>query len=96
MELKKSEKDNIMFTCDGCGKEAYHLIKSTMHNYHDYVYVWFKDKELGDEKMWVKITNGNADKGIGRLRNHPVKLKMKFNDKVKFKTDKEGITYEYK
>ncbi len=67
-----------------------------MHNYHGYVYVWFKDNELGDEKMWVKITNGNADKGAGRLRNKPVKIKMKYNDKVKFKTDEEGITYGYR
>ena len=89
----KEDKDNILYSCEHHGKETYHLIKNTMHNYHGYAYVWFKDEKLGDEKMWVKITNGDADKGIGRLRNQPVKLDMKFNDKVKFETDKEGITY---
>ena len=89
----KEDKDNILYSCEHHGKETYHLIKNTMHNYHGYAYVWFKDEKLGDEKMWVKITNGDADKCIGRLRNQPVKLDMKFNDKVKFETDKEGITY---
>ena len=88
-----SEKGNILYSCEHRGKETYFLIKNTSDNYHGYVYVWFKDEKLGDEKMWVKITNGNADKGIGRLRNQPVKLNMKYNDKVKFETDKEGITY---
>ena len=88
-----SEKDNVIYSCEHHGKETYFLIKNTSDNFHGYVYVWFKDEKLGDEKMWVKITNGNADKGIGRLRNQPVKLNMKYNDKVKFETDKEGITY---
>ena len=88
-----SEKGNILYSCEHHGKETYFLIKNTSDNFHGYVYVWFKDEKLGDEKMWVKITNGNADKGIGRLRNQPVKLNMKYNDKVKFETDKEGITY---
>tara|TARA_A100001515_G_C4586304_1_gene214611 strand:+ start:873 stop:1157 length:285 start_codon:yes stop_codon:yes gene_type:complete len=94
--MAKSENGNVVYTCGDCGKDTYHLIKNTMHNYHGYVYVWFKDKTHGDEKMWVKITNGNADKGFGRLRNKPIKLDMKYNDKVKFETDKEGITYGHK
>ena len=92
----ESEDGNIMYTCKHHGVDTYHLIKNTEHNYPGMVYVWFKDKTFGDEKMWVKITNGNVFKGSGRLRNRPVKIKMKFNDKVKFKTDEEGITYGYK
>ena len=88
-----NEKNNILFTCKDHGKDTYKLIKNTEHNYDNMAYVWFKDKVDGDEKMWVKITSGDVFKGTGRLRNRPVKLNMKFNDKVKFETDKEGITY---
>jgi len=92
----ESEDGNIMYTCSDCGKDTYKMIKSTENQYDNMAYVWFKDEVNGDEKMWVKITNGNVFKGSGRLRNRPVKIKMKFNDKVKFKTDEEGITYGYK
>ena len=91
-----SEKNNIIYSCEHHGKETYKIIKSTEDNYDNMAYVWFKDEVNGDEKMWVKITNGNVFKGSGRVRNSPVKIKMKFNDKVKFKTDEEGITYGYK
>ena len=90
------DSNNILWTCEHHGLDSYNLIKNTEHNYPGMVYVWFKDKTFGDEKMWVKITNGNVFKSSGRLRNSPVKIKMKFNDKVKFKTDEEGITYGYK
>ena len=91
-----SDNDNVFYTCKDCGVETYKIIKSTEDNYDNMAYVWFKDEINGDEKMWVKITSGNVFKGAGRLRNKPVKIKMKYNDKVKFKTDEEGITYGYK
>ena len=87
------DNDNVVYTCKDCGVETY---KITENQYDNMAYVWFKDEVKGDEKMWVKITSGNVFKGAGRLRNKPVKIKMKFNDKVKFKTDEEGITYGYK
>ena len=50
-----------------------------------YVYVWFKDEEFGDEKMWVRITSGIdlVDKGV---RQSAIKLNFyKLGDIVKFK-----------
>ena len=49
---------------------------------------------FGDEKMWVKITKGDCNKGVGTLRNIPIKFKhMDYGSIIKFKTNKEGITY---
>ena len=88
-----SEKDNILYSCEHHGKETYFLIKNTSDNFHGYVYVWFKDKELGDEKMWVKMLRGNHKKGRGKLANKPVVLThLKLDDLIRYKTDEEGIT----
>ncbi len=60
----------------------------------EYVYVWFKDEEFGDEKMWVRITSGSRARGQGVLDNQPIKLLFyKLGDIIKFKTDDDGITW---
>jgi len=44
--------------------------------------------------MWVRITKGSRVKGDGTLDNVPkILTKLKLRDKVKFKTDEEGITW---
>ena len=88
------EPNNILYTCKHHGVDTYHLIKNTEHNYPGMVYVWFKDKTFGDEKMWVKITKGDRNKGVGTLNNIPIKFKhMNYGNIFKFKTNKKGITY---
>ena len=68
-KMKEEEKDNIIMTCPTHSKETYFRIKKLERaiNMEDYVYVWFKDKEDGDEKMWVRITKGTKIKGLGKL-----------------------------
>ena len=83
-------------TCPTHGVETYFRIKKLERtiNMEDYVYVWFKDKDDGNEKMWVRLTKGTKIKGVGKLDNVPIKLtKVKLGDVVKFKTDVEGITW---
>ena len=95
-KMKEKEKDNIIMTCTTHGVETYFRIKKLERtiNMEDYVYVWFKDKDDGDEKMWVRLTKGTKIKGVGKLDNVPIKLtKEKLGDVVKFKTDVEGITW---
>ena len=88
-------KGNVVYTCSEHGKETYFRIKALerQRNMQDYVYVWFK-KRGQSEKMWVRITKGSRLKGVGTLDNVPKELtEMKLFDKVKFKTDEEGITW---
>ena len=60
-------------------------------------YVWFKNAVVGDEKMWVRSTKGSRKQGAGTLANIPFKIKdMDYGNIVKFKTNKQGITYGYK
>ena len=95
-KMKEKEKDNIIMTCPTHGVETYFRIKKLERtiNMEDYVYVWFKDKDDGNEKMWVRLTKGTKIKGVGKLDNVPIKLtKVKLGDVVKFKTDVEGITW---
>ena len=67
--------------------------KPSMRNY---VYVWFKRKKQA-EKMWVKILKGNQKKGLGKLDNIPAFLDhLELGQTIKFKTDKEGITWQKK
>ena len=91
------EKDNnIAWSCPEHGKQTYFKVKKLEKHrkMQDYVYVWFKDKQLGDEKMWVRITQGSRSKGQGRLDNQPIKLMFyKLGDIIKFKTDADGITW---
>ncbi len=46
--------------------------------------------------MWVRITKGNRKKGVGKINNVPILVGLELGDTIKFKTNKEGITYEYK
>jgi len=55
--------------------------------------VWFESDGRA-EKMWVRITSGDRKKGQGRLDNMPTVLDhLKLGDNIRFKTDKEGITW---
>ena len=91
------ENNNILFTCKEHGVETYNLIKKNENSFPGMVYVWFKNSMFGDEKMWVRITKGNRKKGAGTLANIPFKIKdMEYGNIVKFKTNKEGITYGHK
>ena len=95
-KMKEKEKDNIIMTCPTHGVETYFRIKKLERtiNMEDYVYVWFKDKDDGDEKMWVRLTKGTKIKGVGKLDNVPIKLtKFKLGSIVKFKTNEDGITW---
>jgi len=95
-KMREKEKDNIIMTCPTHGVETYFRIKKLERtiNMEDYVYVWFKDKDDGNEKMWVRLTKGTKIKGVGKLDNVPIKMtKLKLGSIVKFKTDLEGITW---
>ena len=89
------EKDNVIFTCKKHGKETYFKIKKLekMRKMREYVYVWFNVDGL-TEKMWVRIISGDRKKGMGKLDNVPSILEhLKLGDLIRFKTDKEGITW---
>ena len=89
------EKDNVIFTCKKHGKETYFKIKKLekMRKMREYVYVWF-DVDGLTEKMWVRIISGDRQKGMGKLDNVPSILEhLKLGDLIRFKTDKEGITW---
>tara|TARA_R100001509_G_C4703289_1_gene160751 strand:- start:44 stop:340 length:297 start_codon:yes stop_codon:yes gene_type:complete len=89
------EKDNIVFTCKEHGKETYFKIKKLekMRKMREYVYVWF-DVDGLTEKMWVRIISGDRQKGMGKLDNVPTILEhLRLGDLIRFKTDKEGITW---
>jgi uncharacterized protein YegJ (DUF2314 family) len=95
-EARWESDNNVAWTCPHHGKETYFNIKKLerQRKMREYVYVWFKDDELGDEKMWVRITSGTRSRGQGVLDNQPIKLfAMKLGDIVKFKTDDDGITW---
>ena len=88
-------KGNVVYTCSEHGKETYFRIKALegQIKMEDYVYVWFK-KRGQSEKMWVRITKGSRLKGVGTLDNVPkILTQLKLFDKIKFKTDEEGITW---
>ena len=89
------KESNIVYSCPKHGKETYFSIKKLeqMRKMRDYVYVWFKHKNRS-EKMWVRITKGSRLKGHGTLDNVPkILTQLKLFDKIKFKTDEEGITW---
>jgi uncharacterized protein YegJ (DUF2314 family) len=89
------EKDNVIFTCKKHGKETYFKIKKLekMRKMREYVYVWFNVDGL-TEKMWVRIISGDRKKGMGKLDNVPTILEhLRLGDLIRFKTDKEGITW---
>ena len=100
-KIDKWEEDNIVFSCPKHGKETYFTIKKieAQRKMRGHVYVWFKhkDKELRktrQEKMWVRITQGDQKSGTGTLDNKPMILKyMHYKQLIKFKTNKEGVTY---
>ena len=95
-EANWEEENNVAWSCPHHGKETYFSIKKLekSRKMREYVYVWFKDEEFGDEKMWVRITSGDRSRGQGVLDNMPVKLNyFKLGDIVKFKTDDDGITW---
>jgi len=88
-------KDPVVYSCGEHGKETYFSIKKMekKKNMRSYVYVWFKKHGLS-EKMWVRILKGDQKAGEGRLDNLPQVLPgLRIGDLVKFKTDKEGITW---
>jgi len=89
------EKGNIVYSCKEHGKDTYFNIKKLEKHrkMRSYVYVWFESDGRA-EKMWVRITSGDRKKGQGRLDNMPTVLDhLKLGDKIRFKTDKEGITW---
>ena len=63
---RHEETNNIVFTCPEHGKESYFSIKKFEKHPRwakQMVYVWFKDDERGDEKMWCRIFKGDCMKG---------------------------------
>ena len=97
MVVQESD-DNLLLSCEAHGKETYFNIKKMEKkpSMRNYVYVWFKRKKQA-EKMWVKILKGNQKEGLGKLDNIPAFLDhLELGQTIKFKTDKEGITWQKK
>jgi uncharacterized protein YegJ (DUF2314 family) len=95
MVVQESD-DNLLLSCEAHGKETYFNIKKMekKKNMRCYVYVWFKRKKQA-EKMWVKILKGTQKEGLGKLDNIPAFLNhLELGQTIKFKTDKEGITWQ--
>ena len=95
--LKQAKKGNIIFSCEKHGKDSYFSIKKLEKSRwgRSRVFVWFKDKLRGDEKLWCRIIKGDRKKGIGSLDNEPFKqIQHRVGEKFRFKTDDEGITWK--
>ena len=94
--LESEEAKNIVYSCKEHGKDTYFSIKKMerKRSMKNYVYVWFKKGNVA-EKMWVVILKGNQKAGEGRLDNVPKHLMhLELGQTIKFKTDKEGITWQ--
>ena len=92
------EEDNVVFTCAKHSLDMYFKVKEfeKKPEAKDFVYVRFNDDEQF-ESMWVKILHGTQQQGYGEINNIPVKLlDRKLGDKISYKTDKEGVTWENK
>jgi|TARA_Y100000031_G_scaffold30465_1_gene33670 uncharacterized protein YegJ (DUF2314 family) len=84
---------NISFTHSSNGKERYFKISREGEKRNPgSVYVWFDDGK-NVERMWVKITEGNKEKGSGVLINSPINIRVKYGDYVEFKKQKDNIIY---
>jgi|DEB0MinimDraft_6_1074348.scaffolds.fasta_scaffold148701_3 uncharacterized protein YegJ (DUF2314 family) len=99
LESEEAESDdNLLLSCEAHGKETYFNIKKMEKkpSMRNYVYVWFKRKKQA-EKMWVRILKGTQKEGLGKLDNIPAFLDhLELGQTIKFKTDKEGITWQKK
>ena len=99
LESEEAESDdNLLLSCEAHGKETYFNIKKMEKkpSMRNYVYVWFKRKKQA-EKMWVRILKGTQKEGLGKLDNIPAFLDhLELRQTIKFKTDKEGITWQKK
>jgi uncharacterized protein YegJ (DUF2314 family) len=87
-------QDNMVWSCEEHGSDTYFQIKNLERkkNMREFVYVWFKQKKK-NEKMWVRIKDGNQIAGTGTLDNVPLILKnIKLGDLIRFSTDDTGIT----
>jgi hypothetical protein len=95
---RKKEDPNIVYTCPDHGEEMYFTIKNNPKVTKDYIYCYFPQASDGvHEKMWVKITKGDREKGIGLLENEPAHSDhLQLHDVVKFYTDENEITYAEK
>ena len=99
LESEEAESDdNLLLSCEAHGKETYFNIKKMEKkpSMRNYVYVWFKRKKQA-EKMWVRILKGTQKEGLGKLDNIPAFLDhLELGQTIKFKTDREGITWQKK
>ena len=95
--LKHAKKSNVILSCEKHSKDTYFSIKKLEKSRwgRSRVYVWFKDKLRGDEKMWCRIIKGDRKQGIGALDNQPHnQIQFNVGDKFRFQTDSEGITWK--
>ena len=94
----ENAKGNVLQGCKKHGLEAYFQIKKFEKNpkwAKSMVYVWFKDKVRGDEKLWCRILKGDLKKGIGIIDNEPFNvIQFKLGDKIRYQTDSTGITWK--
>ena len=87
-------QDNMVWSCEEHGSDTYFQIKNLERkkNMREFVYVWFKQKKK-NEKMWVRIKDGNQIAGTGILDNVPLILtNVKLGDLIRFSTGDAGIT----
>ena len=87
-------QDNMVWSCEEHGSDTYFQIKNLERkkNMREFVYVWFKQKKK-NEKMWVRIKDGNQIAGTGTLDNVPLVLtNVKLGDLIRFSTGDAGIT----
>ena len=52
-----------------------------------------KQKGIGSERMWVKITEGDKSKGVGILENEPAYSDFKLFQTVAFEECEHGIAH---
>ena len=87
-------QENMVWSCEEHGSDTYFQIKNLERkkSMREFVYVWFKQKKK-NEKMWVRIKDGNQIAGTGTLDNVPLILtNVKLGDLIRFSTGDAGIT----
>tara|TARA_R100001244_G_C5120130_1_gene123299 strand:- start:70 stop:366 length:297 start_codon:yes stop_codon:yes gene_type:complete len=95
--MNDKEDGNIIYTCKEHGEDLYFRVKNNPEISKEYVYCYFPVAPDGVcEKMWVKITKGDRQKGMGNLENKPQHSTFKHGELVKFVTDEKDITHAEK
>ena len=95
--MNEIEKGNVVYSCKEHGVDLYHAVKNNPEVPSEYIYCVFPKAPDGvTEKMWVLITDGDRNKGVGTVQNVPAHAEFSLDERVSFYTNEEDVTYANK